>query len=156
MADRNYYMKVCTLIVKDERVLLLKEKRYHGENYGWNLPKGTFEASDLTLEKAAIRECLEEAGWQIDVKKLLTIYTTEKENNSFKFQYCFLAEPVKEQELSLQEDEDIIAKKWFSKSEILTLREEDFLSSLIYDLLWRWANETGTDLFIYKDEKNYC
>lgn len=52
-----------TIIVDDGRVLLLYRHRFITDTWGWEIPAGAVDHGE-TLERAAIREALEESGWE--------------------------------------------------------------------------------------------
>ena len=52
-----------TIIVNDERVLLLYRHRFITDSWGWEIPAGAVDAGE-TLEAAAVREAVEESGWE--------------------------------------------------------------------------------------------
>jgi 8-oxo-dGTP diphosphatase len=71
--DEDIAIRVtCGVVVQDEsgRVLLMCRA---GEGT-WGLPGGGVEPGE-TWERAAVRECREETGWDINVHSLLGIYS---------------------------------------------------------------------------------
>ena len=52
-----------TIIVADDRVLLLYRHRFITDTWGWEIPAGAVDAGE-TIAQAAIRESLEETGWR--------------------------------------------------------------------------------------------
>jgi len=52
-----------TVIVRDGRVLLMYRHRFITDTWGWEIPAGAVDAGE-TLEQGAIREALEESGWE--------------------------------------------------------------------------------------------
>jgi len=61
---------VCTLLVQDERVLLV----WHTYRPGWFFPGGALKRGE-TLDRAACREVAEEAGVTVAHLELLGVYT---------------------------------------------------------------------------------
>lgn len=54
---------VGTIIVRDARVLLMYRHRFITDTWGWEIPAGAVDAGE-TLEAGAIREAVEESGWE--------------------------------------------------------------------------------------------
>ena len=52
-----------TIIVRDGRVLLMYRHRFITDTWGWEIPAGAVDPGE-TLEQGAIREALEESGWE--------------------------------------------------------------------------------------------
>jgi 8-oxo-dGTP pyrophosphatase MutT (NUDIX family) len=52
-----------TIIVRDGRVLLMYRHRFITDTWGWEIPAGAVDAGE-TIERAAIREAVEESGWE--------------------------------------------------------------------------------------------
>lgn len=62
---------VCTVVLSENRSQVLMQKREDARL--WSLPGGGVEP-DETLESAAIRETLEETGYQIGIERLVAEY----------------------------------------------------------------------------------
>ena len=52
-----------TIIVRDGRVLLMYRHRFITDTWGWEIPAGAVD-EDESIEAGAIREALEESGWE--------------------------------------------------------------------------------------------
>jgi 8-oxo-dGTP pyrophosphatase MutT (NUDIX family) len=52
-----------TIIVRDGRVLLMYRHRFITDTWGWEIPAGAVDAHE-TIDAAAVREALEESGWE--------------------------------------------------------------------------------------------
>jgi len=52
-----------TIIERDQRVLLMYRHRFITDTWGWEIPAGAVDA-DETVEAGAIREAVEESGWE--------------------------------------------------------------------------------------------
>lgn len=54
---------VGTIMTGDDGVLLLRRHRFITDTWGWEVPAGGVDAGE-TPEQAAVREALEESGWE--------------------------------------------------------------------------------------------
>jgi 8-oxo-dGTP pyrophosphatase MutT (NUDIX family) len=52
-----------TIIVRDGRVLLMYRHRFITDSWGWEIPAGAVDEHETT-EAGAVREALEESGWE--------------------------------------------------------------------------------------------
>ena len=52
-----------TIIVREGQVLLMYRHRFITDTWGWEIPAGAVDEHE-TIEAAAIREALEESGWE--------------------------------------------------------------------------------------------
>lgn len=52
-----------TIVVRDDAILLLYRHRFITDTWGWEIPAGAVDDGE-TWEQAAIRESLEESGWE--------------------------------------------------------------------------------------------
>jgi NAD+ diphosphatase len=129
---------------KDGRVLLIKEKLETKPCALWNIIKGSHESGEA-MEEAALRECQEEAGIQVEMKAFLGVYVSE-EGEKMRIQFNFLAYVTEtstrladksEQELR---DEAIEEARWFTREEIQKMSPEEFVSPRSYEVLQDWMS----------------
>lgn len=103
-----------TLIPKDGKFLLIKSKV--GDAAGlWNNPGGHVEPGE-SFEECAIRETLEETGYEVKLGRVIGTYNFEFKGKRFT-KVVFEAEIVGG-ELKLQEEE-IGSARWFALEEIV-------------------------------------
>jgi 8-oxo-dGTP pyrophosphatase MutT (NUDIX family) len=69
---------VSPLVVKDGRLLMVLQRRPYGVH--WEAPSGYYEAGE-SLEEAAAREALEEAGVEVDVGAFVCTFVWERETD---------------------------------------------------------------------------
>jgi 8-oxo-dGTP pyrophosphatase MutT (NUDIX family) len=69
MSSANHKSQAAGGVLIDEygRVLLRRPKNGYGD-YAWTYPKGRVDAGE-TVEQAALREVLEESGWEAEIVK---------------------------------------------------------------------------------------
>lgn len=110
------HITVATVIEKDGRFLFVKE--HAEERVVLNQPAGHLEM-DESLIQAAIRETLEETGWDIEITQLIGIYLYTASSNNVTYQrVCFAGRALAQRE-NHQLDEGIIAPVWLSRDELI-------------------------------------
>lgn len=70
-----YRVSVCAIIFAGDRVLLAHRRDIDW----WNLPGGGMEAGE-TVEQAVRREVLEETGLEVEVERLVGVYSKPQKN----------------------------------------------------------------------------
>lgn len=138
---------------KNNQILLLKE-RYGGEdNYKWNIIKGTYDNAEESIKDTAIRECKEEAGIKVEMKSILGIYSYGTDNKRFLFAFngetkdsVVLDKKIKQ----IKRGENIIDFKWFTKQELRSVPENEFISKQIYSAIKDWTDDKNYPLDILK------
>ncbi|MBA1273858.1 NUDIX hydrolase [Stutzerimonas azotifigens] len=115
-------------IVEDQGRFLLVEELIAGQLV-FNQPAGHLEANE-TLREAAIRETLEETGWDVALTGVVGIYLYTAPSNGVTYQrICFSADPIRHHpERSL--DTGIHAASWLSRDE-LAAQSERWRSHLV-------------------------
>lgn len=139
-------IKVGVIIVKQNKILLIKEKIKSVEKHKWNIIKGTLE--DLIQEdvfEAAIRECKEEASVDVKLINLLGVFIS-RNNQKIRIQFNFTAEiinnspAVPDKKNQKLRNEDIIEVKWFSKNQLEKMQKNEFLTKEAYSTIQNWTN----------------
>lgn len=112
--DATSRVVASVVIIKDGQILLVQEghHRVHGK---WSLPGGHVEVGE-TIEEAAIREALEEAGCEVKLDRTLPIIHPAVES---PVMHPFTAHIIGG-DLEPQV-EDILAAKWFKVSGLRTM-----------------------------------
>ncbi|MDH1561464.1 NUDIX hydrolase [Ectopseudomonas chengduensis] len=109
------HITVATVIEDDGRFLFVEE--FKAGRLVLNQPAGHLEANE-SLREAALRETLEETGWDVELTALLGIYLYTAPSNGVTYQrICFSAHPVRhdpEREL----DSDISSITWLTRDEL--------------------------------------
>ncbi len=106
---------VATLVEREGRFLMVEEVD-NGRTV-FNQPAGHLEPNE-TLFEAALRETLEETGWEVQLTHFLGLYFYVTPSGITYIRHCFIAEPRRHHpQQSL--DEGIIAARWLAAGEIL-------------------------------------
>lgn len=136
------HITVATVIEDQGRFLLVEELK--AGRMVLNQPAGHLEA-DESLRQAALRETLEETGWDVELTALVGIYLYTAPSNGVTYQrVCFAAKPLRhhpEREL----DSDISGTLWLRRGELVAQPErwrselvprciEDYLNGPLHDL----------------------
>ena len=150
-------IKVGSLIVKNNKVLLIKEKIKKNNIPLWNIVKGSYEENnDETIFDTAIRECKEEVSVEIKLINALGCYIAQ-DNKKIRVQFNFLAEIVDgvpalpDKKEQTQRDECISELKWFSKKELSQMNSSEFISNRTYLALMDWIKGDCYPLEIFKN-----
>ncbi|BBP82970.1 NUDIX hydrolase [Pseudomonas sp. Pc102] len=115
------HVTVATLVEDQGRFLMVEE--ISDGRAVLNQPAGHLEA-DESLIQAALREALEETGWEVELTAVTGIYLYTAPSNGVTYQrVCFAARPLRhrpEHEL----DTGIIGPRWLTRDELLAHREQ--------------------------------
>jgi 8-oxo-dGTP pyrophosphatase MutT (NUDIX family) len=105
------HVTVATVIEDDSHYLLVEERDKASGALVFNQPAGHLERAE-TLPQAALRETLEETGWEIELVGILgvALYTAPVNNNTY-FRTTFLGRPLRRVE-GVALDTDIHAIHW--------------------------------------------
>ncbi len=105
-------------IIEDNGRFLMVEELAEGRAV-FNQPAGHLEA-DESLIQAALRETLEETGWDVELTAVTGIYLYTAPSNGITYQrICFAAKPVRHHpDLAL--DHGIIGPQWLTRDELIT------------------------------------
>ncbi|MGH8353560.1 MAG: NUDIX hydrolase [Pseudomonas sp.] len=114
------HVTVATVVEKQGRFLLVEEMA-NGRAV-FNQPAGHLEA-DESLIQAALRETLEETGWDVELTAVTGIYLYTAPSNGVTYQrVCFAARPLRQRpEQPL--DDGIIGTRWLTREELLAQPE---------------------------------
>ena len=107
-------------VVPREGAFLLVEEAIRGELV-LNQPAGHLEARE-NLSEAAVRETLEETGWNVHLTGLVGIYQWTKPGTDSHFlRFTFAAEPVSH-DPARRLDEGIVRAVWMTRDQIAAER----------------------------------
>lgn len=117
------HVTVATITEQNGRFLMVEEVALGRQVI--NQPAGHVEQGE-TIIAAAVRETMEETGWQVRPEALLGLYIYTAPANGITYhRYCLIASPVAH-DASAPLDEGIVGPRWMSAAE---LRASDCLRS---------------------------
>lgn len=155
----NIKTKVGVIVeAEDGRVLLIKENLDKKPVPLWNIIKGSYEGGE-TIFEAACRECQEESQLNVKLINSLGVYISE-EKEKIRMQFNFLARAsnpsdanvVSREEQALR-NEAIEEVRWFTREEIMSMDENEFVSTRSYSLIQDWLSDKKYPLKIYRQVK---
>ncbi len=132
--QEQIHLTVATLCYRDQHLLMVEE-RDQGKLV-LNQPAGHVEAGE-TLTAAALRETLEETGYQVELEALLGISVLNATNGITYYRVSFLAN-CPAQEPSDHLDPDIERAIWLTADEILA--RDNHRSPLVAKDIRRFLN----------------
>jgi len=121
------HVTVATIVEDQGRFLMVEETA--GGRAVFNQPAGHLEA-DESLMQAAIRETLEETGWDVELTAVTGIYLYTAPSNGVTYQrVCFAAKALQQRD-NYQLDDGIIGPQWLTRAE-LAAQPERLRSELV-------------------------
>jgi 8-oxo-dGTP pyrophosphatase MutT (NUDIX family) len=108
------HVTVATVVVREGRLLLVEE-RIDGRDV-LNQPAGNLEPGE-SLAAAALRETLEETGWQVQLSAFIGVYQWTAPDGTAFLRFAYAAEPVSH-DPARPLDEGILRALWLSPAEL--------------------------------------
>lgn len=102
-------------VIEDQGRFLMVEESIRGQTV-INQPSGHLEPNEELVD-AAIRETLEETGWQIEINRLIDIARWKSQHNHY-LRFCFSGTTIKHHPLR-ELDTGIIAARWLTRKQIV-------------------------------------
>lgn len=113
------HITVATIVEREGRFLLVEE--WDQGRLVLNQPAGHLDEGE-TLEQAAVREAIEETGWEVALQHITGIYLfTSPANRVTYLRTCYLASPVRERDVKLADEIERVL--WLTRDEIEAARE---------------------------------
>ncbi|MCC2638185.1 MAG: hydrolase [Moraxellaceae bacterium] len=111
------HVTVAVVVERDGRFLVVEESAEQGRVV-YNQPAGHVEKGE-TLEQAAVREALEETGWDVRLTGFLGlyVYTPAFDRNLTYYRACYRAEAVTHHADRVL-DEGILRAAWLTRDEL--------------------------------------
>jgi 8-oxo-dGTP pyrophosphatase MutT (NUDIX family) len=145
--DWNPHITVATIVEDNGRFLFVEELK-HGALV-LNQPAGHLEPIE-TLRQAAVRETLEETGWDVELTGVIGIYLYTAPSNGVTYQrVCFAARPVQHHP-QRQLDDGIVGAPWLTRAE-LAVQPESWRSELVMRCLDDYLTGPIHDLQLVRD-----
>ena len=135
MSAWQTHVTVACVVLKDDRYLMVEERDKRSGRMVFNQPAGHLEQGE-TLPEAALREVLEETGWQVRLTGVLGfgLYALPQGDATY-LRTTFLAEAETALENAVI-DPDIHAVHWLDYGEILAISDK-LRSPLVLDVIER-------------------
>jgi 8-oxo-dGTP pyrophosphatase MutT (NUDIX family) len=109
------HVTVATIVEDHGRFLIVEELK--GGKAVLNQPAGHLDP-DETLQNAAVRETLEETGWDVELTSVIGIYLYTAPSNGVTYQrICFAAKPLRHHP-DYQLDDGIIGPLWLTREQL--------------------------------------
>ncbi|MEH6942635.1 NUDIX hydrolase [Bacillus sp. JJ722] len=121
MNQKDIVLVVSVSIIKEDKVLIIKEKKPFANNK-WNFPSGRIEHEEDILT-AACREVREETGYDVKLIATTGIYNFISRSNNQVILFHFTGEVcggfVK------MDEPEIVESKWIRLSELMDLSDDE-------------------------------
>ena len=136
------HITVATIVEDNGKFLMVEELK--GGRAVLNQPAGHLDPHE-TLIEAAVRETLEETGWDVEATGIVGIYLYTAPSNGVTYQrICFAGKALKHHP-DYKLDTGIIGPLWLTRDELLAQRErwrseltlqciDDYLGGKLFDL----------------------
>jgi 8-oxo-dGTP pyrophosphatase MutT (NUDIX family) len=141
------HITVATIVEVDGRFLMVEESK--GGRLVLNQPAGHLEPNE-TLRQAAIRETVEETGWDVALSGVVGIYLYTAPSNGVTYQrVCFAATAI-EHDPHRTLDTGIVGTHWMTRDE-LAVQPERWRSELILRCIDDYLAGPDYDLGVIRD-----
>lgn len=142
------HVTVATIVEDQGRFLIVEELK--GGKAVLNQPAGHLDPNE-SLQRAAVRETLEETGWDVELTSVIGIYLYTAPSNGVTYQrICFAAKPLRHNpEYSL--DEGIIGPVWLTRDELVA-QQDRWRSELVLRCVDDYLNTEHFSLDLLRDK----
>lgn len=142
------HVTVATIVEDQGRFLMVEELK--GGKAVLNQPAGHLDPNE-SLQRAAVRETLEETGWDVELTSVVGIYLYTAPSNGVTYQrICFAAKPIRHNP-DYQLDDGIIGPQWLTRNELVA-QQERWRSELVLRCLDDYLNAEHFSLDLLRDK----
>ncbi len=142
------HVTVATIVEDQGKFLFVEELK--GGKAVLNQPAGHLDP-DESLQRAAVRETLEETGWDVELTSVIGIYLYTAPSNGVTYQrICFAAKPLRDNP-EYQLDDGIIGPLWLTRDELLA-QQDRWRSELVLRCVDDYLNGEHFSLDLLRDK----
>ncbi|MCD5995544.1 NUDIX hydrolase [Pseudomonas sp. CDFA 602] len=142
------HVTVATIVEDQGRFLFVEESK--GGRIVLNQPAGHLDPNE-SLQRAAVRETLEETGWDVELTSVVGIYLYTAPSNGVTYQrICFAARAVRHH-ADYRLDEGIVGAVWMTRDDLLA-QQDRWRSELVLRCLDDYLNAEHFSLDLLRDK----
>ncbi|MCK9748916.1 NUDIX hydrolase [Pseudomonas syringae pv. aptata] len=142
------HVTVATIVEDQGRFLFVEEIK--GGRAVLNQPAGHLDPNE-SLQRAAVRETLEETGWDVELTSVVGIYLYAAPSNGVTYQrICFAAKGLRHHP-GYQLDEGIVGAVWLTRDELVA-QQERWRSELVLRCLDDYLDGEHFSLDLLRDK----
>ncbi|RML52501.1 Nudix-like NDP and NTP phosphohydrolase YmfB [Pseudomonas amygdali pv. morsprunorum] len=142
------HVTVATIVEDQGRFLFVEEIK--GGRAVLNQPAGHLDPNE-SLQRAAVRETLEETGWDVELTSVVGIYLYTAPSNGVTYQrICFAAKALRHN-CEYQLDHGILGAIWLTRDELLA-QQERWRSELVMRCLDDYLDAEHFSLDLLRDK----
>jgi len=142
------HVTVATIVEDQGRFLFVEEIK--GGRAVLNQPAGHLDPNE-SLQRAAVRETLEETGWDVELTSVVGIYLYTAPSNGVTYQrICFAAKGLRHHP-EYQLDEGIVGAVWLTRDELVA-QQERWRSELVLRCLDDYLDGENFSLDLLRDK----
>ena len=146
--DWQAHVTVATIVEDHGRFLCVEELKQGRAVL--NQPAGHLDPNE-SLQHAAVRETLEETGWDVELTGVVGIYLYTAPSNGVAYQrICFAANALRHRE-DYALDEGIIGAVWLTREELIA-QQERWRSELVLRCVDDYLNGERFSLDLLRDK----
>lgn len=142
------HVTVATIVEDQGKFLFVEELK--GGKAVLNQPAGHLDPNE-SLQRAAVRETLEETGWDVELTSVIGIYLYTAPSNGVTYQrICFAAKPLRHNP-EYQLDDGIIGPQWLTRDELVA-QQDRWRSELVLRCVDDYLNGEHFSLDLLRDK----